>query len=316
MLKIHFLNVGHGDCTIIKHHSGRITMIDINNATDLDEISIEELSQNYNISLLTRTLMELSGITPLKQFQTAGYKTNLTNPIEFLLANYPGEHIFRFILTHPDLDHMRGLAALRSSGIKIYNFWDTKHDKVPEFQSKSDEDEWKEYQDLRSGNRCTVLYLRQGSQSIYFNQEPKGIPGGDGIEILAPTPDLIKKAAETDNYNLLSYVLKLTYRGFSFIFGGDADPDVWEFISGYHGGNLKCSVLKASHHGRDSGYHQEALKLMEPEYTIVSVGKKPESDASNKYRQYSGNVWSTRWKGNITLTIDDYGKGTIDSECN
>ena len=140
MLKIHFLNVGHGDCTIIKHHSGRITMIDINNATDLDEISIEELSQNYNISLLTRTLMELSGITPLKQFQTAGYKTNLTNPIEFLLANYPGEHIFRFILTHPDLDHMRGLAALRSSGIKIYNFWDTKHDKVPEFQSKSDED--------------------------------------------------------------------------------------------------------------------------------------------------------------------------------
>ena len=30
-MKIHFLNVGHGDCTIIEHDSGRITMIDINN---------------------------------------------------------------------------------------------------------------------------------------------------------------------------------------------------------------------------------------------------------------------------------------------
>jgi hypothetical protein len=43
MLRIHFLNVGHGDCTIISHPSGRLTMIDINNCQDYDEESFKEL---------------------------------------------------------------------------------------------------------------------------------------------------------------------------------------------------------------------------------------------------------------------------------
>ncbi len=70
-------------------------------------------------------------------------------------------------------------------------------------------------------------------------------------------------------------------------------------------------MLKASHHGRDTGYHQAAVKLMSPEYTIVSVGTKPDTDASNKYRQYIDNVWSTRWRGNISVMINDQGRGQV-----
>src|ERR1700730_3140779 len=43
MLRIHFLNVGHGDCTIISHPSGRLTMIDINTSQDYDDESFQEL---------------------------------------------------------------------------------------------------------------------------------------------------------------------------------------------------------------------------------------------------------------------------------
>jgi competence protein ComEC len=39
MLRIHFLNVGHGDCTIISHPSGRLTMIDINNSKTTTQIA-------------------------------------------------------------------------------------------------------------------------------------------------------------------------------------------------------------------------------------------------------------------------------------
>ncbi len=35
-LKIHFLNVGRGDCTIIEFPSGNLTMVDIDNLKDLD----------------------------------------------------------------------------------------------------------------------------------------------------------------------------------------------------------------------------------------------------------------------------------------
>ena len=43
MLRVHFLNVGNGDCTIISHPSGRLTMIDINNSQDYDSESFTEL---------------------------------------------------------------------------------------------------------------------------------------------------------------------------------------------------------------------------------------------------------------------------------
>ena len=38
-------------------------------------------------------------------------KRELTDPIEFLKRTYRNETLWRFILTHPDLDHMRGLQA-------------------------------------------------------------------------------------------------------------------------------------------------------------------------------------------------------------
>jgi beta-lactamase superfamily II metal-dependent hydrolase len=93
----------------------------------------------------------------------------------------------------------------------------------------------------------------------------------------------------------------------TIIFGGDAEQAAWESIFKKYGSGLKCDVLKASHHGRDSGYHQEAVKAMSPGVTIISVGKKPDSDATNKYRKYSKKVWSTRWWGNLTLVVDNDG---------
>jgi competence protein ComEC len=42
MLRVHFLNVGHGECTIIEHPSGRLTMVDINNSQDYDQDSLTE----------------------------------------------------------------------------------------------------------------------------------------------------------------------------------------------------------------------------------------------------------------------------------
>ena len=112
----------------------------------------------------------------------------------------------------------------------------------------------------------------------------------------------------------MSYVLRLKYNGIKVILGGDAEEEAWDSIVEEYGQRLKCHVLKASHHGRDTGYHQRAVELMRPKLTVVSVGKKPDTDATNKYRQYSKNVWSTRWRGNITLTIDDNGEATIASE--
>lgn len=319
-MKIHFLNVGHGDCTVIEHASGHLTMIDINNGDDLDSTSASEIA-GQTASQYDDQMIPLANILKLNKagiLKEAGYDVSLTNPIQFLADNYYGRPLFRYIQSHPDLDHMRGLAALRDAGVSITNFWDTDHSKTTEFISDADETDWNAYESLQAGkwNGTThsVLRLDRGAVGQFYNKNEFGADGGDGIHILAPTPALTAAANESGNSNNLSYVLWLQYQGIKVVLGGDAEEAVWQSLFDHYGNNLKCDILKASHHGRDSGYHQQAVRAMSPEYTIVSVGKKPSTDASNKYRQYSQNVWSTRWRGTITVTIPEYGKPSIESE--
>ncbi len=310
MVEVYFLNVGHGDCSIIKHDSGRITMIDINNTDSYDKESMGELLESFNLRQ-TSILWD-----PMHGLREKGYGIQPTNPIEFFKENFQNENIFRYIQSHPDLDHMRGLGELSKAGISIINFWDTENERsIEEEMTEYDKESWEKYQEYRSGEGGSkVLRLYRGSKGIYYNQEPEGVPPGDGWQILSPTEEIVKAANDAQKWNNLSYVLRLSYKGKRIIFAGDAEEEVWDDLVDQYDSDLKCDVLKASHHGRDTGYHAEAVKRMNPEYTILSVGKKPENDASNKYRHYSKNVWSTRWKGNIKVTIDDSGNLSISSE--
>lgn len=329
-LKIHFLNVGHGDCTIVEHPSGRLTMIDINNGSDLDDKTVAELEEaakaEYDKYKLNQDIRSILGQSlpgertkTLREFALKAYNIELTNPIEYYTSNFSqwtgSKPLFRFVATHPDLDHLTGLQCLKPAGVGIENFWDTDNNKVvTSFKSDAEKAAWASYQSYRAGNEgAKVLNLFRGAEGVYYNQDDQG-GGGDGIVVLAPTPALRDSANQQQCWNLHSYVLALKYAGRLIILGGDADLEAWEDIHNLYGENLKCDVLKASHHGRDSGYYQPAVKAMSPEYTIVSVGKKPETDASNKYRQYSDNVLSTRWCGNIVVTISPWGEITVDKE--
>lgn len=315
MVKIHFLNVGHGDCIIIQHANGHITMVDINNGGHLDEQTRQELAEAYGIIginyLVSKAIADQLGQSFRKTvLAEKGYDIDLQDPVAYYINNFGRQSIFRYVQTHPDLDHMRGLYRLSQERIPILNFWDTNHQKIMSGLTDEDEKEWNEYQRLRTSmTDPKVHYKFRGDEGLYWNKDDLG-GSGDGIYILAPTPELRDAANKSTDINAHSYVLWLQFGEFKVVLGGDATSDVWQSIYDKYGSNLKCNVLKASHHGRDSGYHQEAVKAMSPEYTIVSVGKKPETDASSKYRQYSENVWSTRWRGNITLTIEN-NKGTI-----
>lgn len=50
-VEIHFLNVGHGDCTYVEHDSGRLTMIDINNSKTLPEADEQALAEASGVPL-------------------------------------------------------------------------------------------------------------------------------------------------------------------------------------------------------------------------------------------------------------------------
>lgn len=315
MLKIHFLNVGHGDCVIVEFPSGRTTMVDINNASELEYDTIEEIfeSNAINESVFQNEMYKYKfGLISFGQLmEAAGYTIKLTNPIEYFENNIEKSNIFRFISTHPHMDHITGLSLLKDN---ITNVWLTKNDYSQDEEKLTDlqKEDWKFYKKLRNniGSRIdeiTVLSPQAGSEADFYKD--------DGIYILAPNHDLKKLSDEKNNANILSTVIVIKYAGHKIVLGGDAEADTWEYIlTNYEELISNVTILKASHHGRNSGYHMEGVKLMNPQFTIVSVGKKPKQDASNKYRNYSNNVFSTRWKGNIVFTLNTDGTGNYSTE--
>lgn len=319
-VNIHFLNVGHGDCTIIEHESGNLTMIDINNGEELDDETASEIAESFGYKPeVIYNVAAQHNESPFDILKQIGYDKATTNPIEYFKSRFPNRSIFRFIQTHPDLDHMRGIRCFESESISIINFWDTNHTKeIEEFWFDSDEEDWNTYQKIRKGdNGIKVLRLNRLDTGHYWNTHPTHNSFSDGLYILAPTPELTDTANQANNHNNHSYVLMLIYAGAKVILGGDAGEEVWDSIVEAHAQDLPCDILKASHHGRDSGYHDDAVKLMNPTYTIVSVGKKPETDASNKYKNHTiKKVYSTRWHGNTVVSLGDNGQYTINTQYN
>lgn len=119
---------------------------------------------------------------------------------------------------------------------------------------------------------------------------------------------LITYAKERENANHLSYVVMIEHGKVKVYLCGDATDEATfpNMIERYGEDFFRKSdgeivILKAAHHGRDSGYNQKFVKLIQPDVVVVSVGKKPRTDASNKYYNYCDNVWSTRFKGNISI---------------
>lgn len=312
-LTTHFLNVGHGDCTLIEHPSGRITMIDINNSKSLPEPDIEALAEDLG---LTASAFRAGGSPPagFKSWEEY-YRSFLVDPTDWFIEKFGAdEDVWRYIQTHPDMDHMGGLfRCFYQEKIRVWNMWDVVHTKELDSDSFTNspysEADWTMYQLMRLGHTVDgrehkVINPLRGDQRQYWED--------DNIQILGPTQDLVDYANETENWNNLSYVLRVEHAGRSIILPGDAEKPAWDKIESFDDpDDLPCDILKASHHGRESGYSESATDAMSPDYVICSVGKKPSTDASDEYASHGAKVLSTRYHGTITVTIEDNGSVQI-----
>ena len=316
-LDFHFLDVGHGDCTIVDIPE-RLTVIDINNCKTLGKESTEELRRRYTPQQpnpilaatyggaaqalggpgsLYRALAEMA----IAEQKLQAARDKLTNPIDYLKARFAGRSIFRYIQTHPDMDHMAGIHRLVEDGIGIENLWDTHHcivkDEVAMLTGEVNHDiqDWHTYLRLRqSAQNPTVLRLTSGSEGDFWT--------ADGIHVWLPF-DNRHCLDPNANPNALSYVLFFRVGKCGILLGGDATEEMWEeFYQKYKSGGFpKVNFLKASHHGRKSGYHREIIKAMNPDVTILSVGElKGKDDASASYEKYSvRGCYSTVHHGDI-----------------
>ena len=101
MIKIHFINVGHGDCIVVEFcDTARTAVIDINMSDKMDDTSYAELITESINSLepLDRMYHEITGYSDTELLEKAGYQINLQNTINYMSDNEISS-VFRFIST-------------------------------------------------------------------------------------------------------------------------------------------------------------------------------------------------------------------------
>lgn len=253
---LHFLNVLDGDCSIIQHLSGRITVIDVNNAS---------LQKSYESALL-------------KALSKANYqqKNNPENPIEYMKERGI-DSVFRFILTHPDMDHMGGIKDLFSC-FSPTNFWDTDNTEEKEFEKGSpySEADWNFYKELRDGIVLNPkrLVLYENAKAVFYNKSDENTDGGDGLYILSPNKMLVEEANETEDYNDSSYVILYKSNGGKVLFSGDSHDKTWEHLIKNHKADISdIDILIAPHHGRKSDRDFGFLDIVKPKLTLFGNAK-------------------------------------------
>lgn len=275
-LILHFLNVGKGNCTVIDFPSGRLSVVDIDDSRSIPKSRRQQLKKEG--------------------------KAELTNPIDYIVSGFKDRgEIFRFILTHPDMDHMSGIKTIFDK-IYVRNFWyvpENKPDPGKWEHSLYDKEDWDFYHSLKNNsieNVTVISPLRNGTAECCWVQ--------DGISILSPNSTLINKAEETGDYDHLSYVIKIHFNGINVLLPGDATKYALnDIVANYDEDDLTSSILLAPGHGSKNHVSTEFLEAVKPRLTIVSVAEGVDYDY-NSYKNY-GRVLSTKEYGNVSVRIDD-----------
>lgn len=285
---IHFLNVNEGDCAWIEHPSKHNTIIDISNGTSINA-AFESASGNHN------------------------QKNYPVNPIEYFKDRNTSS-FFRFILTHPDMDHMDGIKSLFDT-FEVLNFWDTKNTKTMPKDSdwgKYNKDDWDFYQEVRNSTESPkVLHLYADSIGKYFNENEDGSRGADGLYILAPTKELVNEANQSEDYNDCSYViLYRTGNNKKVVFSGDSAQKTWDYILEHHKEDVSnIDLFLAPHHGRKTGGNDDYLDVLNPKLTLFG-------NAKSEYLDYA--AWNNRNLDHITnnqancIIVNTNGKDGMD----
>lgn len=225
----------------------------------------------------------------------------------------------RFISTHPDDDHLRGLDVLEES-IGVRNFYCVENAAIKEDAT----DCFNLYCTLRDHD-TKVFYIHKGCRRKWLNQSDER-RDSSGINILWPDIDNAHfKEALADaeaglSPNNLSPIIKYSVQdSATVLWMGDLETEFMELIE--NDVDLPpVDIIFAPHHGRDSGRIPATwLELMSPK--IIVVGEAP-SEHLHYYPGYdtitqnsAGDIVFSCQKGKVHVyTSRYYEAGFLDDE--
>lgn len=260
MSRIKSLSVGNGDMFYIDHNSDNFTIIDC--CYESDEAFEED--------------------------------------IEEIKKSASQKGIIRFISTHPDEDHIRGIEKLFES-ISIPNFYVVKNNATKEEES----DSFNYYCKLRDRKNTFYVYKNCTRKWMNVKDEERG---SSGINFEWPDTEnfefkeVLKRVKKGEQPNNLSPIFTYSLNnGVKVMWMGDIESDFLEKVKdGIDWPQI--DILFAPHHGRDSGKPSEdILKKLNPKLVVIGEAQ------SKHLNYYSGYHTITQNSAKDILFICDVG---------
>ena len=207
--------------------------------------------------------------------------------------------ITRFISTHPDDDHLRGLERLDDK-INIINFYCVKNAATKEDIT----DSFSKYCELRDDSE-KAFHIKKGCTRRWMNESNEA-RGSAGIQILWPDinndefKDALSDAADGECPNNISPIISYSTGEIKALWMGDLETAFMTKIEAELS-IQKVSLLFAPHHGRDSGkVPASLLEKMAPK--IIIIGEAP-SEHLHYYNGY--NTITQNIAGDIVFECDE-----------
>ena len=207
---------------------------------------------------------------------TGENQTKITSEIIPSLKSIGIKKIDYLIITHGDKDHLGGASSL------INNFKVKKVILNCGTYNELEETLIKELKQKQIKYYNCIKELNINNQKIYF-----------------------LNTKEYDNENNNSSVIYFTYNHIKFLFMGDAEKEKeLDIIDKY---NIKdVTFLKVGHHGSDTSSNKDFINIINPKYSLISVGKNnryghPNKEVLNNLK--NSKIYRTDKDGSIMFKI-------------
>jgi hypothetical protein len=199
------------------------------------------------------------------------------------------KEITRFISTHPDDDHIRGLELLDDE-ISIRNFYCVNNKVTKEDQT----DSFDKYCELRDSDKAFFIF--KGCKRKWMNLAGDG-RGSSGVNILWPDPnnqyfkEALADAEAGGSPNNISAIVKYSLNdGVKALWFGDLHKDFMELIENYLD-TSPVDIIFAPHHGRRTGrVPTSILKKLAPKLVVIGEAATEDLDHYTGYKTTPQNI--------------------------
>jgi competence protein ComEC len=190
------------------------------------------------------------------------------------------------LITHAHNDHYGGVLKVFEN-LEVENLVAT-----DEFQNRKI---WNKFTKCIEIEQCSVLTVTDTTH-IRFEK----------VKFKIIHPD---RSFEDNNINNLSIVVRLDYRDLSILFTGDLEHEGEEYLIDNYPEFLNCDILKVGHHGSKTASSSAFIKMVDPQYAIISTAKKnrfnfPHKITLERFEFLGSNLMITGYDGACQIVSD------------